>query len=173
MTFLLVDWSVVDLSLLLTYEFDVLQLFRLAGQGPECHPLLSSISRPTEIAVRVQPLPFDRDRSDQWQPLHLRSPLDCKPILADLENDPQADYSSCGRLRKLDDPRYRMQSSVRRHAILGPAPVLGLPASALPPGQIACLFVFSPSAATVPPGVQQGPSPFHRWILRPPALWIC
>jgi hypothetical protein len=66
MTFLLVDWSVVDLSLLLTYEFDVLQLFRLAGQGPECHPLLSSISRPTEIAVRVQPLPFDRDRSDQW-----------------------------------------------------------------------------------------------------------
>jgi hypothetical protein len=33
MIFLSVDWSVVDLSLLLTYEFDVLQLFRLAGQG--------------------------------------------------------------------------------------------------------------------------------------------
>jgi hypothetical protein len=35
MIFLSVDWSVVDLSLLLTYEFDVLQLFRLAGQVPE------------------------------------------------------------------------------------------------------------------------------------------
>jgi hypothetical protein len=31
MNFLSVDWSVVDMSLLLTYEFHVLQLFRLAG----------------------------------------------------------------------------------------------------------------------------------------------
>jgi hypothetical protein len=31
MNFLSVDWSVVNLSLLLTYEFDVFQLCQLAG----------------------------------------------------------------------------------------------------------------------------------------------
>jgi len=66
------------------------------------------------------------DRSGGRQPLDLRSPLDGKPIVADLEHDPLADYVvSCGRLRKFDNARYRVRSSVRRSAILVLAPVLG------------------------------------------------
>jgi hypothetical protein len=66
--------------------------------------------------VRFHPvLPFHRYRPGQRQSLNLRGPLDCKPIAANIEDDPIADYIvSCGWLRKIDDVLHRMRFSVRR-----------------------------------------------------------
>ena len=76
--------------------------------------------------VRFQPLlPFDRDRPGRRQPLNLRGPLDGKPRVADLEDDPIADYIvSCERLRKLGDALHWMRFSVRRSATSGAWPAL-------------------------------------------------
>ncbi len=86
------------------------------------------------------------DRSGGRQPLDLRSPLDGKPIVADLEHDPLADYR-----RQL-----RAASEIRERAV--PCAVLRSPlrypragscswlrASALPPGGDSCRLVNSPS----------------------------
>src|SRR5260370_8382565 len=64
--------------------------------------------------VQFQPLlPFDRDRPGRRQPLNLRGPLDGKPTVADLEDDPIADYIvSGGRLRKLPDAPHPIPSFI-------------------------------------------------------------
>src|SRR5258708_11139337 len=76
--------------------------------------------------VRFQPLlPFDRDRPGRRQPLNLRGPLDGKPRVADLEDDPMADcIVGCGRYRKLVDALHRIRFSLRRSAISAWPPFL-------------------------------------------------
>jgi hypothetical protein len=44
-----------------------------------------------EVCGRIHPLLLlDRDRSGRWQLLNIRSPVDGKPSVADLEGDPLA-----------------------------------------------------------------------------------
>jgi hypothetical protein len=55
------------------------------------------------LAAQHPVLPFHRYRPGQRQSLNLRGPLDCKPIAANIEDDPIADYIvSCGWLAAID-----------------------------------------------------------------------
>lgn len=93
------------------------------GRGiGQCGGITKTLSRQyltpyLRLSGRVQPLfLFDRDRSGRRQLLYLCSPLQGKASVADLEDDPLADYIvSGGPLRKLDDAAlHRMWFSVRR-----------------------------------------------------------
>src|SRR5260370_37439123 len=55
------------------------------------------VKRSVRRTLQFQPpLPSDRDRPSRRQPLDLRGPLDGKPTVADLEDDPVADYVVSG-----------------------------------------------------------------------------
>src|SRR5207248_9712997 len=88
-------------------------------RGPESHSLLAifnalpEMNGSTSTAISV-----DHDGPGWRQRLNLCSPLHGKASVADFEDYPLADYILCsGPLRKLDDTRHRMRSSVRRTAI--------------------------------------------------------
>src|SRR6266853_3228741 len=69
---------------------------------------------------------FDSDRTGRRQLLNLCTPPDGKASVADLEDYPLADYIfSSAPLRKLDEARHPMRSSVRRTAISAWAAFLG------------------------------------------------
>jgi hypothetical protein len=76
-------------------------------------------TRPISVATGA---PVQRARGRQ--PLNLCSPLDCKSIAANVENDAVADHLISFRpVRKLDDPLHCMLFQIRRCAIFD-APAL-------------------------------------------------
>src|SRR6266699_2832124 len=77
------------------------------------------LTRHRRCTVRLQPLfRFDHDRSARRQRLNLCSPRDGKPSVADLEDDPLADYVlNCRALPKLDHALHTMWFFIARATI--------------------------------------------------------